>query len=114
MINNLYYELINLINEVIFFRWKSMKYETKKISPKLLQKWNLFMIRYIKVDYLCKYYNNIIAKRNKEELMLFKLLIDEIKIIVTTGVSKNTWTSESIDKFYDECFNNIYQVNYLS
>ncbi|XP_053596751.1 uncharacterized protein LOC103574190 [Microplitis demolitor] len=48
--------------------------------------------------------------RNKEELMLFKLLIDEIKIIVTTGVSKNTWTSESIDKFYDECFNNIYQL----
>ncbi|KAH0546205.1 hypothetical protein KQX54_007147 [Cotesia glomerata] len=108
---NLNFYCLETIKSLI--EWKNMKYEIKKISPKLLQKWNLFMIRYIKVNYLCKFYNNIIEKMSKEEFMLFKLVIDEIKVIVTTGVAKNTWIVESIDKFYDECYNNVYQASYF-
>ncbi|XP_015115869.1 dynein-1-beta heavy chain, flagellar inner arm I1 complex [Diachasma alloeum] len=96
---------IQNMREVI--EWKYLKYDSKAMNSKFLQKWQPIKLRYMKIKYLCDLYNSIVKRLHKEERLLLENAINEVKNSITPALPKCTWAVENIDKIYAEWLKNI-------
>lgn len=87
--------------------WRYLKYDSKLMNSKFLQKWLPVKSRYAKIQYLCTLYNSIVRILQKHERLLLENAINDVKNSINLALPKCTWAAENIDKIYAEWLKNI-------
>lgn len=90
--------------------WKILKQDEKSTSQKSLKAWKVLKHRYNEVELFCKFYNSTLQQWTTSERLLFQNLLNDIKTIIKSGLSKNTWSCESINKFFSDCHQSVMQL----
>ncbi|KAF7990085.1 hypothetical protein HCN44_009028 [Aphidius gifuensis] len=91
--------------------WKMIRQDDcRLISLKYLKYINALQCRYNEIELFCRFYNITLKEWTVQETLLFQNHLNDIKIIITSSLKKNTWSCETIAIFLSDCYQSVYQL----